>query len=54
LYDFDDIKGLIESSTAFQLHDVAWGDFEGSEHPLPKLSDDLSRLIVLATKPRTK
>ena len=51
LYDYLDIKSLLEQHAGFEMPQAAWGDFNGSVHPVPKLSEDLPRLIVIARKP---
>jgi SAM-dependent methyltransferase len=51
LYDYNDIKSLIEENTDLKVEPTAWGDFSGLQHPTPKLSEDLPRLIIIARKP---
>jgi len=51
LYDYNDIKNLIEQNTNLKVQPTAWGDFNNLQHPIPKLSEDLPRLIIIACKP---
>jgi len=50
LYDYEDIKTLLEQAR-FKVYPIAWGDFNDSKHPLPRLSEELARLIVAAYRP---